>query len=348
MSWTFVACVGIAFAWLGLFYLWGRGFLTLIKAEQGLASSIAFGYLVLQFLYQIIYLPFYFTRGSYRALTYTWLSIVLVFSVFLIVFLQKKRTKRRLEVKLFEKVGICLAAVLVFALAWFISLHVPFYGQDTRVYISKMNESIYRDSIWINEGELHFHYGMCSMFQFFTTPSLFTGIKPYYISLFTVRIVGVSLFSLIAYRTGKALFQKGIEFCWSAVALSVLAPYLLMFWGSNYTAEFFYWRIYEAKGFGQFILFPIAFSVFLEMFRQNTDRKVLWKKQMLVGLSAVAVSASSLTPYIFFLLMGTLALLIYDKLKNGWKTVGCSIACALPNLIYLVVYILEKQSLIVL
>ena len=347
MSWTFVACVGIAFAWLGLFYLWGRGFLTFIRAEQDLASSIAFGYLVLQFIYQIIYLPFYFARGSYRATVYIWLVIVAVASVLLCFFLRKHSSGQKQQLKTIEKAGVCLVSLLVLGLAFYISLHVPFYGQDTRVYISEMNESYYRDTMWVNARDT-FHYGMCSMFQFFTISSLATGIRPYYISLFSVRIVGICLFSLTLYRIGKVLFQKeSIGISWAALFLAVIGSYMLMFWGSNYTAEFFYWRINEAKGYCQFVLLPIAFLIFLSMFRKNVDRKTLWKEQLLVGLAAVPVSASSLTPYLFFLLMGTFALLAYDKLKTGWKTIGCSMLCALPNILYLVLYILiDKQGII--
>ena len=94
MSWTFVACVGIAFAWMALFYLWGRGFLTWIKAERDVASCIPFGYLVLQVIYQVIYLPFYFTRGSYRATVYIWLGIVVIGSIVLIFYLRKHRSEQ--------------------------------------------------------------------------------------------------------------------------------------------------------------------------------------------------------------------------------------------------------------
>lgn len=349
MSWTFVACVGIAFAWLGLFYLWGRGFLTFIKAEKDIASCIPFGYLVLQVIYQIIYLPFYFNRGSYRATSFIWLGVVSLISILLMLYLKKQPKVVKLRLKAHEKLGICIAVVLVLGLAFYISLRIPWYGADTVRYITAMDECYYKDAMWIEEGKLNFHFGMCSMFQLFTIPSLLTGIRPYYISLFTVRIVGICLFSLIVYRIGETVFRrKEKRFCWPATALSVISPYLLMFWGSMYTAEFFYWRINEAKGFCQFVLLPIGFSVLLEMFEKDINRRPLWKKQLLVGLASVAVSSSSLTPFIFLLLMGTLALLAYDKLKNGWRSIGWTAVCAIPNLVYLAIYVLGKKGFIVL
>ena len=349
MSWTFVACVLIAFAWLALFYLWGKCFLTLIHAGRDAASSIAFGYLILQIIYQVIYLPFYLCRGSYRATVYIWIGVVGVASVFLLFYLRKNKSEKRQRLKGNEIAGIAVAAILILSLACYISLHVSFYGADTVDYINRMNEFYYKDTMWITEGTLFFHYGMCSMFEFFTIPSLLTGIKPYYLSLFTVRIVGICLFSLITYRMGFIVFKKESQsFSWAALALSVITPYLLMFWGSMYTAEFFYWRIYEAKGFCQFVLLLIGFSVFLEMFRKDSDRKTLWKEQLIVGLAAVPVSASSLTSYLFLLLMGVLSILAFDRLKKGLVTIRSSMICALPNVIYLAAYFFEKMGIIVL
>ena len=344
---TFVACAGIAFAWMTIFYLWGRAFLTYIKAKCDMSSSIAFGYLILQIIYQGIYLPFYLTRGSYRATAWIWIGIVSIISIFLLLYVMKHRTNHNL--KKGERIGAFIAGILVLGLAGYISLHVPFYGADTRDYIARMNDFIYKDSMWITDGTLSFHYGMCSMFEFLTLPSLVTGIKPYYISLFTVRILGICLFSLIAYRTGTIVYRKkGETISWSAIVLAVLASYLLMLWGSNYTAEFFYWRINEAKGFCQFVLLPLAFSVFLAMFREDLNRKALWKEQLLIGVAAVPVSGSSLTAYLFLVFFSVCSLLVYEKFKGGRRTIKYSVLCALPNLCYLLIYILETKGIIAL
>lgn len=349
MSWTFIACVLIAFAWIGLFYLWGKGFLTVIKAESNTSSSISFGYLVLQVAYHLIYLPFYLMRGSYRTTVYIWLCIVAVGSIGLVLYLKKhkKHECKKRETSLTETIEKCIAIIMILGLAFYISLHVPFYGADTITYISTMNNSYYQDAIWIRNGNISFHNGMCSLFQFFTIPSLLTGIKPYYNALFTVRVVGICLTSLIIFRIGKIIFSyTGKTFL--AMVLAVVVSYMLMFWGSNYTAEFFYWRINEAKGYCQFVLLPLGFSVFLAMMKDNAEREKLWKEELLVGLAAIPVSASSLTPYIFLVFMGTFALLGFDKLKRVLRTTGSALVCVIPNLIYLAVYILDNKGIIAL
>ena len=348
MSITFLSCVLIAFAWIGLFFLWGRSFLTLIKVERDVASSIAFGYLVLQIIYQIIYLPFFLCRGSYRATVYIWMSIVGIASIGLMVYLRKHRSRKRNEIKVIEKVGVCGAVILVLGLGAYISLHVPFNGVDTVTYISTMNNAYYYDQMWITNGTMSIHHGLCSMLHLFTISSFLFVIKPYYTSFFIVRIVGICFFALIMYRIGVIVFCKGSQkkFSWPALALSVLTPTLLMFWGSNYTAEFFYWRINEGKGFCQFVLMPLGFSIFLEMFKVEENRKILWKEQFIVGLASIAISSSSMTSYIFLIVMGTCAVLAYDKLKSGWRTIGCAVICTVPNLLYLVLYVLVDNRII--
>jgi len=150
---------------------------------------------------------------------------------------------------------------------------------------------------------------------------------------------------MVLYRAGEIVFRRaGGRICWPALTLSVLVPLLLMCWGSKYTAEFYYWRINEAKGYCQFILLPLGFTVFLDMLKNPSRRKKLWKEQLLVGVAAVAVSASALVSYLFLLMMGTAALLARDRFRNGLKTLGRSAVCALPNLVYLAIYILEKTG----
>ena len=331
---------------MALFYLWGRWFTGFIHADQDIASCIAFGYLVLQVIYQAIYLPFFLSKGSYRMVSYSWIVVVVIASVFLVLNLKKNPCKK-ITLKKREKLGLGLASIMVIGLAAYISLHVPFYGADTETYISRMNDAYYMDSMWVRWGSLSVHHGLCSMFHFFTVSSLLTGIKPYYISLFTVRITGVCMSSMIVYKIGCTIFKrKGASFCWPAVVLSVLCPVLLLLWGSNYTAEFFYWRINEAKGYCQFVLLPEGFSVFLEMLKSENSRKIAWKKQMLIGLAAMPVSSSSMTPYIFLVIMGTVAILAFDKLKDGWRTIGNAVICSLPNLLYLILYVLEQKQVI--
>ena len=265
MSWTFLSCVLIVLAWLGLSFLWGRSFLTMIHAERDIASSIVFGYFSLQLLYQVFYLPFFLTRGSYRVVSYCWLVTVALCSALLLYYLRRHPSERRDRADWRAKVGLCAAAVLVLGLACFVALRAPLYGSDTLGYISEMNRCLNTDTLWINSGSVYFHSGMASMLQLFTVSALLTGIRPYYISLFTVRILGIVLSSLVVYHTGVILFRKACtKVCWPAITLAVLVPYLLMLWGSMYTAEFFYWRINEAKGYCQFVLLPMGFSIFLE------------------------------------------------------------------------------------
>jgi len=345
MSLTALACLLVSVAWMALFWLWGSSFLTGIRAKRSFAGSVVFGYLVCQSFYQLFYLPFLVFGGSYRVLSCLWLAVIASLSVLQAVFLRKRRSRRKRRLNRNEVVGICAAGAVILGLALYIALRVPLYGVDTQYYLSLMNELYYRDTSSVWYGVQRFHHGICSMNSLFTVSSLLTGIRPYYIFLFTMRLLGVYMTSMVLYRAGEIVFHRsGGRICWPALTLSVLVPLLLMCWGSQYTAEFYYWRINEAKGYCQFILLPLGFTVFLDMLKNPSRRKKLWKEQLLVGVAAVAVSASALVSYLFLLMMGTAALLARDRFRNGLKTLGRSAVCALPNLVYLAIYILEKTG----
>ena len=317
----YLFCWGIVIAFLAVFYIWGRSFLSIIKARTDVSSSILFGFMAVLLSYQIPYLMFFLNRGSYRTLSLGWFVIAAVITVFLLVRLIRKKAFP--IPKLSQRQWVSL--ILVFALGAFIcvynSLHVPGYGPDINQYISTMNKMYSDDTMWIEAGVLNIHNGANSFFGLLTVPSLILGIRPYYVSLFSGRIMLVILGMTVFYRIGKIVFgkgEKGISVC--ALWMSTLVAVIIMFWNSMYQAHFFYRRSNEAKAYCQFVLLPLGFSVFLEMCRGDLERTPLWKEQLLVGLTAIAVSMSSLTGYPLLVFIGMAGILAYDKMKKGLQT----------------------------
>lgn len=342
---TFIACIGIVLAYIILFSIWGRAFLTAIQAEANPWDSVLFGYLVLQFIYQIPYLVFFLSRGTYRTFSMAWVYVVLACTIGLVIRLIRNKIKPGCELKKSEKIGAAGGFLMVFLLAAFIALHLPTYGVDTTAYIREMTNELYNDVVYADSGRIDFHHGMCSMFSFFTVPSLVTGISPYYVSLFSVRILGVMLFSMIVFRTGRIAFARSKSgWMWPALSMAVLVPYMMMLWASMYTAEFFYWRMNEAKAYCQFILLPLGFSVYLQLLSDTDNRKSAWKAQMIVGWASVAVSASAMTAYPFLALIGLFAILALDRFRRARATFGWSFLCVLPNLLYIGAYMMIKTG----
>ena len=345
----YLLCCGIVLAYLGISYIWGRNFLSLIRAKVDLSSSILFGFIILLTSYQIPYMPFFLLRGSYKTLSLAWLAVISLITIYLLFRLIKAKTIVLVKADRLQIISIGIVSALFIYLCVFISMHSPAYGSDIDAYIDSMNAMCYNDSIWIQEGYLNIHHGMNSIFGMMTIPSLILGIRPYYMSLFTMRILLVLLSGMAVYRIGKSALKEEIEnISLSALWMSAIVSVIIMFWNSDYQAHFFFRRSNEAKAYCQFVLYPLGFSVFLQMCTEKTERKGLWIQQFFVGLSAVAISMSSLTGYPFLVLMGMMAVLAYDKFRKPVKTILWSLLCVAPNLMYILLYLLDKNGQIVL
>ncbi len=341
---AYLICWGVAIIFLAMFYIWGKSFLSIICANADMSSSILFGFLIVLLSYQIPYLPVFLCRGSYRNLSWCWFAVTGIVTILLLIRLCKNHEVTIEKASKTELISITLVSAVIIFICSFISLHPPAaYGQDTNTYISAMNEMRYEDRIWISWDNPAIHHGLTSLFGFMTVPSLIINIRPYFCNLFTMRILLVLLTALSMYRIGKIAFSEAEQkISLKGLWLSVLVLMLFMFWNSDYQAHFFFRRSNEAKAFCQFVLFPLAFSVFLQMLQKSKQRKSLWIEQILIGFSAVAVSMSSLSGYPFLVLLGTIAILVNDHFKRFIQTIILGILCIIPNIIYLLILLRGK------
>lgn len=339
---TVFECALLAIGYLFIFYIWGKTFLKLIGAKTFASENVAFGFIVMHVLYQALYLPFFFARGSYKALSVIWIIASLGITVFCLLYnartaRRRRRTRMTLPLSFF---ALCSVAFITW-LCVLVGLHARPYAADG-YYIEHMNQMVNHDVIMHNGGALDYHRGFNSFYGLFAMPCLITGIRPFYVALYTMRFLGVILTSVIAYRTGKTLFdgkRRGVS--GYALALSMIVPLAMMFWPSMYTGDFFYMRTNESKAYCQLVLLPLAFFVCAEQFLKGADRTTLWEKQCAIGLAAIPVAASALTSYILLIIICTAALLAYDRFRNAKTTLIHAFACIAPNMIYLILQILH-------
>ena len=344
---VFIQCCVCAALFLAVFYVWGKALLRLLKVKDGFCDCVLFGFILLLATYQVPYVPALFLRWSYRAITIPWMLAAGVGTVLLGVWLARLRAFSPARLGIVEWLGIVLGAAGIVFLCGFIALHSPAYGYDTNTYISSMNAMYYNDTIWIGipTAGVNVHNGLNSIYGFMTIPSLLFGIRPYYVSLFTMRILLIVLTMLAAYRIGKTIFgedEKGVSL--PALWGMLMTALLLLFWDSPYQAQFFFRRSNEAKAYCQFVLLPLAFSVFLRLFKEQARRRPYWILQLIVGLGAVATSMSSLTAYLLLVFVGMAALMAHDKLKHGIGTIAWSVLCVIPNLMYAVLYYMYNRG----
>lgn len=338
---TIIVCALAAICCLGVYYIWGSTFLGFIQSKRSVCENVLFGYIIIQIVYQIIYLPFFLARGSFRLLTILWLAISAVITVACLVYHVRHVGLTRLKRPTTFSIICTLGAVAFISwLALRIGFHPRPFGADTDTYIDAMNKMVYQDIIWQRAGELYTHSGLNSHFSLFATISMITGIHPYYVAHYNMRFLGVALISMVAYRTGKMLLDRSKEdISVYGLAMSVLVPLGLTFCDSIYTGYFFWMRTNEAKAYCQLILLPLAFSVCVETFLEGCERSVLWKKQISIGLAAVPIATSSMTAYLLLIAMNMIGLIVHDRFRVFKKTVLYALMSMLPNICYLLLYI---------
>ena len=82
------------------------------------------------------------------------------------------------------------------------------------------------------------------------------------------------------------------------------------------------------------------------MIKQPEQRKTLWKCMFLIGLSAVTISASAMMSFAVLLFCGMVGLLVFDAGKNKIKTPACAFFCVLPNVLYMLLYVLISKGVL--
>ena len=215
---------------------------------------------------------------------------------------------------------------------------------DTFQYIERMNQMVYRGTLWSDGGSIQIHQGLNSFYTFFAIVSWLFHIRPIYIGHFTMRFLGVILCSFMAYRFGKIVLRTSKAEYYFAV--STIVPIVMLAWDTEFgVGEFFFSRLNESKAFCQILLFPMAVTVFLEMFKEK-DRELLWLEEFLIGLSAVPVAVSSLSIYPIIAFCGAVSIATFDRGKEFIKTARNAFLCAIPNLLYLGLYVMYKKDIL--
>ena len=350
-------CILITLGFLGVLYIWGKSFLTIMHGTTRISDCILFGFVVIHIVFQIIYLPFLLSRGSFYSLALIWLVAAILITAGLIFYLAKKANgkipplKSRNPQKTFRNLspaqsicGILAIAVNIF-LCLYIGCRPRPNGFDTIQYIQRMNEMVYRGYLWNNGNALEIHQGLNSFYSLFAVLSWMTGIKPLYINSFTMRFLGIIFTSMIAYRFGWIAFGKKNNTY--PMLIAIIVPLTMMVWKTDYaTGRFFYERTNESKAFCQLFLFPLSVSLVFQMFLEENNRKLIWKEQIAVGLSAVPIAVSSLSIYPVIIFAGMAGLLVYDRFKGVIRTIYAAFLCVLPNLLYLCFYVLYQKQLL--
>lgn len=340
---------------LFLFYLWGFIYKWFKRDKrQPVVEAVIWGAFLYFSIFQLVALPAVVLRGSVTGLAIIWTVLVLGITG-IAVYLGKKAIidDARCMIQMFcpsnfrENWLLYLTGILVAAAVIF-SILQPYNGWDTAYYLGGMNTSLYTDTFYQYEDHtgiyfgtdhsLNMHYALSCFYVHFTVLCRLFCIDVRVMAFYTIRALCMILAAAIVYMIGHLVY--GAERKKSA-CLVIGWLILNFFWLSGYATPFFLLiRGYEAKGYCANVIIPALLFCILALIK-NPRENGRWKDLFLVCLGSVPMSMSSLVIVpVAIAIMGIVMMLTYRSLRWLWKIFIRCLLCAMPNLVYLLVYVL--------
>ncbi len=338
------------------FRLTGTVVLNILGQKKLYIHSELVGFFATFCIFQFIYVPMVMLRANFHFLAYGWLMViiitVLVYGVYLVsvggrhpfimpeVKISLEGTSRRLYHFIKWIVLLGVAGFLVFIVLQ------QYVGWDTAFYLGNMNEALYTDTMYIYNGnngtmmkQMDLRYALSGFSMFFSIPCYFLGISPIVMCYFGIRGLGVILALMIVYDFGVLIFDAEIP------AYLMVGAYLtvnMMFFSTMSSSLFFMRRMNEAKGYCANVVLPMV-ALLLFMIYKNKG-KGLFRLLFLVCLGSVGASMSSMM--LVPALLGLSSVVIAQS-QRKLRPIVYGIICALPNLAYAAVYLLNAKDYLV-
>ena len=214
-------------------------------------------------------------------------------------------------------------------------------GWDTGMYIGGMNQSLSTDTFYfyngntgIKQANLNLRYALSMFYVHFTVLCRVFHIEARIMMFYCARALCVILSSMIVYLFGKKIFSYQRE-----KAAWMILVWLILNWFAtalHTPAYFLFVRGYEAKGYCANVVLPmLLYGIYCIL---QKDAKENWKKLALVAFASVPISMSSLA--IVPTAIGIMGLVLMIKGKSFFTIISKCFVCVLPNLCYLLIYVL--------
>lgn len=349
----FLKCIFMIMAFLVIFILFGYLGSCLIKRKSSLVENLVLGVFVYFALFQLFALPLILLKQHLTLLADIWVAVVA--SVLLCSFrvLYKNKTvingggfKRIL---LDKKSIVCYLsmAVMVLFFCYFTAIQ-NYWGWDTAFYIGTISTTVDTDTMYLINGEngtvetaLSLRYALSGFYMNSAVFCKVTGISAVKFQKYVMGTLDVVLYFSIIYLLGKTLFCNSMTkiagFIWSVGLVN-------LFFVSEYTtSQFLILRAYEAKSYCANVVLP-AILLMILLLHKDIENRANWKAMFVIMLASVPVSMSSIL--IAPAMLG-IAVLGESIVNKNSKVLVRGMVCMIPNMVYLVMYLLYTLGIFV-
>lgn len=340
----FLKCIFMIAIFLAMFSVFGFWESHLVRRKSTLMENLVLGFFVYFSLFQCLSFPLILLKQHLSLLTGLWMAVIsiVLFASFVILYKEikgkKKHEKRRIE----KKQLLCYSAMAVVVLffCYFTAIQ-NYWGWDTAFYIGTVSTTVDTDTMYLINGEsgmaekvLPLRYAMSCFYMNSAVFCRITGISAVSFQKYVMGTLCVLLYFSMLYLVGQALFQKNIVktagFLWTAGILN-------LFFVSEYTtSQFLIFRAYEAKAYCANVVVPAIFWLLL-LLHDDLQDKGNWRALFIVILASVPVSMSAI---LIAPAMVGIAVAAESIVNKSYKVLIRGIICMLPNVVYLVLYLL--------
>lgn len=355
-----LACTSILAFSLSVYYIFGKAVCVRYHWNIEVPEIICVGFFLYFAIFQVIAEIMIFSRQKLHVLGNTWqiILILLLMMAASVLYSEKKANKQAPpqvagEKRIKPSIGTRLLFALMIAAIVCECLTAVMLqrniGWDFAYYMGNMTTSVATDTMYLYDGssgilreQIEMRYALSSFYMNTAWLSQMTGISALVLQKYVMGVLGVLLTDMVAYSFAMEAFSKERAKGYIFVTITIL---LTVFWDVYDTsAQFLMLRNYEAKSYCANVVVPMVFYLLYRIWKDDT-RMRNWAELFLVSFASVAISMSSLilVPALIVIMLG--AHLLVSKRWNV-ALFRRSIYCLLPNLCYLLVYVLYSGGVL--
>ncbi len=318
-----------------------------MKEKNNLVWAFVIGYLLEFASFEVIYLPMYFAKCSFKQVQYVWSIVILIIMLISLIINRKRGKELFQETK--KKIKNLPSLSIVFLVLLAIQIYVPVrYMQhvdpDDAFYLGSTTTTIETNSMFKfvpysgqEFGKRPVRYSLSGLVIYFAALSEILHLHPAILQHTIWPAIAVILEFGVYALIGNCFFQKDKEkLCYFLIFLAIV--YMFGFISVYTNFSFFAYRSWQGKALVANLIIPAAWLCYRNA-RKNERQVVYWFVFLVTMISSCFVTEMGV--FLVPIEIGILSLisLVQDrKILNFIKP----IVCCLPQIIVGLIYIILK------